>query len=130
MTAEAKAKIVIGSLKDNIYGLGKDIVAAALESAGFEVIDLGVDVSPEEFADAAEKRKANVIAISISDTETVPFLKKIAEILRKRRLRDTVKIVIGGDAVSEKIRVDYGFDAYAKDAVDCVKKVQALLAEA
>jgi 5-methyltetrahydrofolate--homocysteine methyltransferase len=128
MTAEAKAKIVIGSLKDNIYGLGKDIVAAALESAGFEVIDLGVDVSPEEFADAAEKRKANVIAISISDTETVPFLKKIAEILRKRRLRDTVKIVIGGDAVSEKTRADYGFDAYAKDAIDCVKKVQALLA--
>jgi 5-methyltetrahydrofolate--homocysteine methyltransferase len=130
MTAEATAKIVIGSLKDNIYGLGKDMVAAALESAGFEVIDLGVDVLPEEFVDAAEKRKANVIAISISDTETVPFLKKITEILRKRRLRDTVKVVIGGDAVSEKTRVDYGFDAYAKDAIDCVKKVQALLAEA
>jgi 5-methyltetrahydrofolate--homocysteine methyltransferase len=130
MTAEAKAKIVIGSLRDNIYGLGKDIVAAALESAGFEVIDLGVDVLPEEFVDVAEKRKANVIAISISDTETVPFLKKIAEILRKRRLRDTVKVVIGGDAVSEKTRADYGFDAYAKDAIDCVKKVQALLAEA
>jgi 5-methyltetrahydrofolate--homocysteine methyltransferase len=130
MTAKAKAKIVIGSLKDNIYGLGKDMVAAALESAGFEVIDLGVDVSPEEFVDAAEKRKANVIAISISDAETVPFLKKIAEILRARRLRDTVKVVIGGDAVSEKIRTDYGFDAYAKDALDCVKKVQALLAKA
>jgi 5-methyltetrahydrofolate--homocysteine methyltransferase len=130
MTAEAKAKIVIGSLKDNIYGLGKDMVAAALESAGFEVIDLGVDVSPEEFVDAAEKRKAKMIAISISDAKTVPFLKKIAEILRKRCLREAVKVVIGGDAVSEKTRADYSFDAFAKDAIDCVEKVQALLAEA
>jgi 5-methyltetrahydrofolate--homocysteine methyltransferase len=130
MTAETKTRIVIGSLKDNIYGLGKDMVATALESAGFEVIDLGVDVSPEEFVDAAEKRKADVIAISISKSETVPFLKTIAEILRKRRLRDSVKVVIGGSAVSEKTRTDYGFDAYAKDALDCVTKVQALLTKA
>jgi 5-methyltetrahydrofolate--homocysteine methyltransferase len=125
--AKTKAKIVIGSLKGNIYGLGKDMVAAALESAGFEVIDLGVDVSPEEFVDTAEKRGADVIAISISDSETVPFLKTITEILRKRRLRGTVKVVIGGEAVSEKTRTDYGLDAYAKDALDCVKKVEALL---
>jgi 5-methyltetrahydrofolate--homocysteine methyltransferase len=125
--AKTKARIVIGSLKGNVYGLGKDMVAAALESAGFEVIDLGVDVSPEEFVDAAEKRGADVIAISILESETVPHLKRIAEILRKRRLRDTVKVVVGGEAVSEKIRTDYGFDAYAKDALDCVRKVQALL---
>jgi len=130
MTAETKAKIVIGSLKGNIYGLGKDMVAAALESAGFEVIDLGVDVSPEEFVYAAEKRGADVIAISISDSETIPLLRTIAEILHKRDLRGSVKVVIGGDAVSEKTRADFSFDAYAKDALDCVKKVHGLLAKA
>ena len=130
MTPKTKARIVIGSLKGNIYGLGKDMVAAALESAGFKVTDLGVNVSPEEFVDAAEKQKANIIAISIAESETVPFLRTIPEILRKRHLGDTVKVVIGGSAVSEKTRADYGFDAYAKDALDCVKKVQALLSNA
>lgn len=125
-----KGKIVIGSLKGNTYGLGKDMVAAALKSAGFEVVDLGVNVSPEAFVVAVVKEKADVIAISISTDETVPFLKTVNEILRKRNLRDAVKVVIGGSAVSEKIRKDYGVDAYAKDALDCVKKIQALLTEA
>ena len=129
MSVGTRARIVIGLLKGNAYGLGKDMVAAALEAAKFEVIDLGADVPPEEFVDVAEKQGADVIAISVSDSLTVPFLKTIAEILRKRRLRGTVKVVIGGDAVSDKIRIDYGFDAYAKDALDCVKKVQALLTQ-
>jgi methylmalonyl-CoA mutase cobalamin-binding domain/chain len=122
-----KGKVVIGSLKGNIYGLGKDMVAAALKSVGLEVVDLGVDVSPEAFVAAAVKEKADAIAISISAEETVPFLKRVVEILRKRNLRDAVKVVIGGNAVSEKTRKDYGVDAYAKDALDCVKKIQALL---
>ena len=125
-----KGKIVIGSLKGNIYGLGKDIVAAALKSAGFEVVDLGVNVSSGTFVDVAVKEKADVIAISISADETIPFLKAVVEILRKRNLRNALKVVIGGNAVSEKTRRDYGVDAYAKDAWDCVKKVEALLAEA
>jgi methylmalonyl-CoA mutase cobalamin-binding domain/chain len=122
-----KGKIVIGSLKGNFYGLGKDIVAATLKSAGLGVVDLGVDVSPEAFADAAVKEKADAIAISISAEETVHFLKTVVEILRKRNLGDVVKVVIGGNAVSEKTRKDYGVDAYAKDALDCVKKIQSLL---
>lgn len=125
-----KGKIVIGSLKGNIHGLGKDIVAAALKSAGFEVVDLGVNVSSGTFVDVAVKEKADVIAISISADETIPFLKAVVEILRKRNLRNALKVVIGGNAVSEKTRRDYGVDAYAKDAWDCVKKVEALLAEA
>lgn len=128
--AQMKAKIVIGSLKGNIQGLGKDVVAAALKSAGFEVIDLGVNVAPSAFVDAAAKEKAQVIAISISMEETVPFLKEITDILQRRNLRDKMKIVIGGNAVSENTREEYGVDAYAKDASDCVKKVEVLLAKA
>lgn len=130
MIVGIEGKIVIGSLKGNIYGLGKDFVAAVLESAGFEVVDLGVDVSPEAFVDAAVKEKADVIAISISADESIPFLKGVVEILRKRNLRNAIKVVVGGKAVSEKTREDYGVDAYARDAGDCVKKIQALLARA
>jgi 5-methyltetrahydrofolate--homocysteine methyltransferase len=127
--AQMKAKVVIGSLKGNIQGLGKDVVAATLKSAGFEVVDLGVNVSPSAFVDAAAKERAHVIAISISMAETVPFLKELTDILQRRNLHDNMKIVIGGSAVSEKTREEYGVDAYAKDASDCVKKVEALLAK-
>jgi len=127
--AKMKGKIVIGSLKGNIQGLGKDIVAAALKSAGFEVVDLGVNVAPTAFIDAAVKEKANIIAVSISMGETVLFLKEITDALQKRNLRDKIKIVIGGNAVSEETCEKYAVDAYAKDASDCVKKVEALLAK-
>lgn len=122
-----KGRVVIGSLKGNTYGLGKDIVADALKSAGFEVVDLGVDVLPEAFVDAAAKKKASVIAISISTDETVPYLREVVKILNKKNMRGSVKIVIGGNAASEKTRRDYAIDAYAKDAQDCVKKIEKLL---
>jgi methylmalonyl-CoA mutase cobalamin-binding domain/chain len=124
-----RAKIVIGSLQGNIQSLGKDIVAAALKSAGFEVVDLGVNVSPSVFVDAVVKEKAQIIAVSIATNETVPFLKEITDTLQRRNLRNKTKIIIGGNAVSEKTREEYGADAYAKDAGDCVNKAKALLAK-
>lgn len=125
--AMVKGKIVIGSLKGNIQGLGKDIVAATLQSAGFQVINLGVDITPEEFVKAAIREKAQIIAISISMEETIPYLKEVVDILKKESLRDKIKVVIGGNAVSEQVCRDYGLDAYAADAQDCAKKVEALL---
>ncbi len=120
-------KVILGSLKGNTQGLGKDIVAATLRAAGFQVVDLGVDVSPERFVDAAVREKAEIIGISISVNETVPFLTDVVNNLKKRKLRDKVGIVIGGQAVSEQTCKDLEVDAYAKDAWDCVKKVRRLL---
>jgi len=120
-------KVVIGSLKGNIQRLGKDIVTATLRSAGFRVVDLGVNVSPETFVTEAEKEKAQVIAVSVSVDETVPFLKDVVDILRQKKLSGKVKTLIGGRAVSEQTCKEYGIDAYAKDAWDCVKKVKDLL---
>jgi len=120
-------KIVIGSLKGNIQSMGKDVVAAMLRAAGFQVVDLGVDVSPDAFVGTVLREKAQIIGISISVDETVPFLKEVVDRLRQESLRDRVKIVIGGRAVSEKTREEYGVDAYAKDAWDCVRKVRNLL---
>jgi len=123
-------KVIIGSLKGNTQGLGKDIVAATLRAAGFQVVDLGVDVSPERFVDAAVREKAKIIGISISVDETVPFLRDVVDNLKKRKLRNRVGIVVGGQAVSEQTCKDYGVDAYARDASDCVKKVRQLLKNA
>ena len=125
--AMTKGKIVIGSLKGNVQSLGKDIVAAMLRSAGFQVVSLGVDVSPVTFVKAAVHEKAQMIAISISMEETIPYLKDVVEILKKEDLRDKIKVIIGGNAVSEQTCEDYALDAYAVDAEECVKKVKVLL---
>ncbi len=119
-------KIVIGALKGNIQGLGKDIVAAALKSAGFQVVDLGIEVSPEAFVEAVEKEKAQIIAVSVSVAETVPFLKELVDFLRQKKLGGKVKTVIGGRAVSEEIAKKYEIDAYVRDEWDCVRKVREL----
>lgn len=122
-----KGNVIIGTLKGNLQGLGKDIVAAALRSAGFQVVDLGLDVSPEDFVNAAEKEKAHVIAVSVSVSETVPFLKDLVELLKKKKLRDQVKLIVGGRAVSNATVEKYGVDAYVQDEWECVKKVRELL---
>ncbi len=110
-----------------MQGLGKDIVVATLRANGFQVVDLGIDVQPERFVDAAIREKAKIIAISISVGETVLSLRDVVNNLKQRKLRDDVRIVIGGQAVSEKICGNYEVDAYARDALDCVKKVRRLL---
>jgi len=120
-------KVVIGSLKGNSQGLGKDIVAATLRTAGFRVVDLGVDVSPERYAEAVVQEKAKIIAISISIGKTVPFLRDVVNHLRQRNSRNKVEIIIGGQAVSEQTCMEYGVDAYAKDAQDCLEKVKRLM---
>lgn len=126
-TIEVEGKVVIGSLKGNIQSLGKDVVAATLRAAGFQVVDLGVNVPPDAFVDAAVREEAQIIAISVTVDETVPFLRDVVDCLRQRKLTGKVKIVIGGQAVSEQTLRECGANAYAKDAWDCVKKVKDLL---
>jgi len=125
--AGIKGKIVIGSLKGNPHGIGKDIVAATLRAAGFHVVNLGVNVPPEKFVESALKEDAEIIAVSVTLGETVQYLGDLVNILREKGLKDKIKVIIGGRAVSEETCKEYGLDAYAKDAWDCVKKVKALL---
>jgi len=125
--AGIKGKIVIGSLKGNKQGIGKDIVAATLRAAGFQVKNLGVNIEPEKFVESALKEDAQIIAVSVTLDETVPYLGDLMKILEEKGLRDKIKVVVGGRAVSEKTCEEYGVDAYAKDAWDCVKKVRKLL---
>jgi 5-methyltetrahydrofolate--homocysteine methyltransferase len=124
-----RGKVVIGTLKGNLQGLGKDIVSAALRSAGFQVADLGLDVSPEAFVKAVKKERAQIIAVSISVVETLPFLKELTDLLKGKKLRDKVKVIVGGRAASNATAKKYGIDAYVKDEWDCVKKVRELLSQ-
>lgn len=127
MPADTIIKIVIGSLKGNMQSLGKDVVAETLKSAGFQVFDLGVNVAPEDFVETAVRKHADVVAISVSVDETVPFLGDVVSLLRKKKLRSKIKTVIGGRAVNEEKRRQYAIDAYAINAEDCVKQVCNLL---
>lgn len=126
-STKIEGKIVIGSLKGNFQGLGKDIVAATLRAAGFQVTDLGVNVEPEKLVDAAVQADAQIIAISVSMDESVQFLKEVVDCLKKKGLREKIRVIVGGRAVSEKTCSEYDVDAYAKDAWDCVKKIERLL---
>jgi len=124
---KVKGKIVIGALKGNVQGLGKDIVAAMLRAAGFQVVDIGVNVPPNVFVGTAVYEEAQIIAISVSMKETVPFLKDVVNQLQQKRLCRKVKILIGGPAVSEQTCEEYGVDAYGKDARDGINKTENLL---
>jgi methylmalonyl-CoA mutase cobalamin-binding domain/chain len=124
---EVKGRVIIGLLKGNMQGLGKDIVAAALRAAGFQVYDLGEDVPPETFVEKAVQEEADIIAVSITFSDTAKHLKKLMEELENRGLRGKIKVVIGGKGVSEETCREYSIEAYAVDAWDCIKKVEGLL---
>lgn len=126
---KVKGKIVIGALKGNVQGLGKDIVAATLRASGFQVVDIGVNISPDVFVATAVHEGAQIIAISVSMKETVPFLKDVVDQLQQSKLGSKVKILIGGPAVSEQTCEKYSIDAYGKDARDGIRKAEKLLSD-
>jgi methanogenic corrinoid protein MtbC1 len=124
---KVKGKIIIGALKGNVQSLGKDIVAAMLRAAGFQVVDIGVNIPPNVFVGTTVQEDAQIIAISVSMKETIPFLKDVVNQLQQKRLHRKVKILIGGPAVSEQTCEEYGVDAYGKDARDGINKTENLL---
>ncbi len=124
---EKREKVVIGTVEGDIHDIGKNLVVVALQGAGFEVVDLGVDVSAEKFIEAIKKEGAKVLAMSALLTSTMPKMKEVIDALRKAGLRDKVKVVVGGAPVREDYAKEIGADAYGKDAWDGVKKVKELL---
>lgn len=121
-----RGKIVIGTAPGDIHDIGKNLVAMMLEGAGFEVIDLGVDVAPESFVDTAVEAKGDIIALSALLTTTMPGMENVVKLLRDRGLSH-IKVLIGGAPVDEAFREEIGADAYGIDAVDAVRKVRELL---
>ena len=122
-------KVVIGTVKGDIHDIGKNIVATLLEVAGFEVIDLGVDVSPEKFIETVKKYNANIVAMSALLTTTMPEMKVVIDELKKAGLRSKVKVIIGGAPVTEEYAKIIGADGYGETAMEGVKICKQWLSE-
>ncbi|MDH3799047.1 MAG: cobalamin-dependent protein [Desulfobacterales bacterium] len=118
--AEAKGKVVIGSVKGDIHDIGKDIVVFLLDINGFEVHDLGVDVPAEKFVETISKIQPAVVGMSALLTTALESMKNTVDVIKNAGLRDQVKIMVGGGAVDEKVRKYADADAYGPDAVAAV----------
>jgi len=128
-SGSSAGKIIIGTVKGDLHDIGKNLVVMMLESAGFEVIDLGVDVEPEIFIEAIKKNNPDILGLSALLTTTMPWMKKSVEIVVESGLRDNLKILVGGAPVNQEFADEIGADAYAADAGAAGKIAKRLLAE-
>lgn len=124
---QPKAKIVIGVVKGDIHDIGKNIVTVLIEASGYQVIDLGKDVSTEKFINAVVKEKADILALSSLMTTTMEKMEQIIKKLEEKKLRDTVKVIVGGAPVNEEFAKKIKADGYGKDAADAVKLLERLI---
>jgi len=122
-----KGKVVIGTVAGDLHDIGKNLVAMMLEGAGFSVVDLGVDVSPEKFIAALRNEKAQVLAMSALLSTTMPSMQTTIAALKKEGLRKDTKVIIGGAPVTEDYAEKIQADAYAPDAGSCVTEVKKLV---
>ena len=123
-------KIIIGSVEGDIHDLGKNIVIAMLIAAGFEVIDLGIDVSKQRFIDETVKNKPDILAASAYISSTMNKLEELARELDRQNLRNSVKYLVGGAAVTKRYADSIGADGYGKDAMEAVEVAKDLLKKA
>lgn len=120
-------KVVIGTVQGDLHDIGKNLVGIMLKGAGFEVIDLGKDVSPEQFVESAEEEGASVIGMSALLTTTRPVMKKVVDLAKQKGLLPRVKIIIGGAPVSKEYAKEIGADAYCFDGMNAVDRVKDFL---
>jgi corrinoid protein of di/trimethylamine methyltransferase len=121
-------RVVIGTVKGDLHDIGKNIVASMLEGSGFEVIDLGTDVSPERFVKAVEERNPHVVCMSALLTVTMPAMKITIDALKSAGVRTRVKVLIGGAPVSKQYAEEIGADGFSENANGAVSLVKNLLA--
>lgn len=123
-------KVIIGTVKGDLHDIGKNIVASMLEGSGFEVVDLGTDVSPEKFVAAVEEQKPHVVCMSALLTVTMPAMKTTIEALKAAGVRTQVKVLIGGAPVTMQYCKEIGADGYSENASGAVGLVKSLLVAA
>ncbi len=123
-------KAVLGTVRGDQHDIGKNLVGIMLEGAGFEVIDLGTNVEPERFLDAAAEHGARVIGMSALLTTTMPVMAEVIELIAERGLRGKLFTVVGGAPVTEDYARQIGADAYAFDGISAVDEVRRLLGQA
>jgi len=124
---EPLGRVVIGTVKGDLHDIGKNLVASMLEGNGFEVDNLGVDVSSDRIVAAVQSNKIDIIALSALLTTTMPSMKTVIETLKEAGLRDNVKVIIGGPAVTQEFCDQIGADGYSENANSAVDLARKLL---
>jgi 5-methyltetrahydrofolate--homocysteine methyltransferase len=125
---KSSGKVVIGTVKGDLHDIGKNLVAMMMEGAGFEIVDLGTDVSPEKFINAIREHKPEIIAMSALLTTTMPNMVTTIQALKEAGVRDQVKVLIGGAPVTENYARQIGADGFATDASRAVNLAKSLVA--
>lgn len=127
--AGAAGKVIIGTVAGDLHDIGKNLVSMMLESAGFEVIDLGVDVPKEKFVEVYEANPdTKIICCSALLTTTMPALKDAVALINEASFRPNVKVMVGGAPITQAFADEIGADAYTEDAASCAKKARELAA--
>ena len=125
--AKPAGKVVIGTVKGDLHDIGKNLVGMLMEGAGYQVIDIGIDIPSEKFVEAVKAHQPQVVGLSALLTTTMPRMKEVIESLREAGIRNQVKVMVGGAPVTEKFAQDIGADGYAPDAASAAEKVRQLL---
>ena len=124
---DKKGTIIIGTVKGDLHDIGKNIVAMLFEGAGFEVVDLGVDLSVDDVVKKVAELKPQILGLSALLTTTMPEMKKAVDALTESGLRETVKIMVGGAPLNQAFADSIGADGYAKDAAEAVSLARKML---
>lgn len=124
---KSQGTVIAGTVKGDLHDIGKNLVCTMLEGAGFEVIDLGTDVSPEQFVEQLKERKADLVAMSALLTTTMPGMRVTIEAIEQAGLRDKVKIMVGGAPLTESYAREISADGYAPDASRAVALARSLV---
>ena len=123
----SKGKVLIGTVKGDLHDIGKNLVSMMMEGAGFTIIDLGVDVAPEQFVQKAKEIEPDILGMSALLSTTMPAMPQTIEALKTAGIRDKVKVMIGGAPVTDKYAQQIEADGYASDAGSAVIKAKKLL---
>ncbi len=126
--AQPAGRVVIGTVKGDLHDIGKNLVASLLEGGGFEVFDLGADVSPDKFVDAVRANGANLVCVSALLTVTMPGMKTVVQAMDAAGLRPATKIMVGGAPVTQRFADEIGADGYGENAAVAVAVARKLMA--
>jgi len=127
---ERAGRVVIGTVQGDLHDIGKNLVASMLEGGGFEVIDLGVDVPPEKFIEAASQKDGTILALSALLTTTMTMMKHVVEALEQTGLRAKTKVMIGGAPITQQYADEIGADGYSDNASAAVALARKLVGSA
>ena len=121
--------VVVGTVKGDIHDIGKNLVGMMMEGAGFEVVDLGINVAAETYLEAMEKHQANILGMSALLTTTMPYMKVVIDTLKERGVRDKYIVMVGGAPLNDEFCKAIGADAYCRDAATAVAVAKQLIAK-